>query len=73
MFFLLGWRYPVVSLIIGAALIVAGVAVGKIVFIAVGCVGVVYGGYRSIAALRRRRVTGGGRGLIGDGTRGRLR
>jgi hypothetical protein len=73
MIFLLGWRYPVVSLIIGAALIVAGVAVGKIVFIAVGCVGVVYGGYRSIAALRRRRITGAGRGLIGDGSRGRLR
>jgi hypothetical protein len=73
MIFLLGWRYPVVSLIIGAALIVAGVAVGKIVFVAVGCVGVVYGGCRCIAVLWRRRVTGGGRGLIGDGRRGRLR
>jgi len=73
MFFLLGWRYPFVSLIIGVALIVAGVAVGKIVIVAVGCLGVVYGGYRCMAALRRRRVTGGGRGLIGDGTRGRLR
>jgi hypothetical protein len=73
MFFLLGWRYPVVSLIIGVVLVIAGVVVGKFVIIGVGCLGVIYGGLRCIATLRRRRVTGGGRGLIGDGTRGQLR
>jgi len=72
MFFLLGWRYPFVSLIIGVALIIAGVVVGKFVIVAVGCLGVVYGGVRCVTQLRRRRVTGGGRGLVGDGTRGRL-
>jgi hypothetical protein len=66
MFFLLGWRYPVVSLIAGVALIIAGVALSKIAFAALGAVAVVFGGYRCIAALRRRSVTSGG-------TPGRLR
>jgi len=73
MFFLLGWRYPFVSLIIGVALIIAGVAVGKTVIIALGCVAAVVGGYRSVSQLRRRRAIDSGRGLIDDGTRGRLR
>ncbi len=73
MFFLLGWRYPFVSLIIGVALIIAGVVVGKIVIVALGCVAAVFGGYRCVSQLRRRRIMGSGRGLIGDGTRGRLR
>jgi uncharacterized membrane protein HdeD (DUF308 family) len=60
MFFLLGWRYPVVSLIIGVALVIAGVAVSKIAFVVLGLVAVVFGGYRCVAALRRRSLTSGG-------------
>jgi hypothetical protein len=73
MFFLLAWRYPYVSLIIGAALIVAGAAVGRIPFVALGCLGVVFGGYRCIAARRRRGLGGGGSSLTGGGGLGRLR
>jgi hypothetical protein len=72
MFFLLGWRYPVVMLVIGVALVIAGVAVGKIIFVALGCVGVLIGGYRCAIQLRRRGITGGRRGLTGGDSQGPL-
>jgi hypothetical protein len=66
MFFLLGWRYPWVTLVIGIALLIAGVAIGKVVFEVIGCLGLVVGGYRCIRQYRRRGMIGG------SGNRGSL-
>ena len=74
MFFLFGRRYPFLALIIGAALLVAGLVIGDIRIVVTGCIGLALGGYRCIAQVRRRGLPGGGNGLAGgSGSRGSLR
>lgn len=65
MFFLLGRRYPYLTLIIGAAVLVIGLLIGDIRVDVIGCLGLVAGGYRCIAQARRRSLPGGGNGLAG--------
>lgn len=65
MFFLIGKRYPWVTLIIGVALLVIAAVTGSVVFALIGGVGVVLGGYRTMAFLRRRGLTGNARMLGG--------
>jgi hypothetical protein len=73
MFFLLGWRYPWLTLVLGIAILIAGVVIGQAVFAALGGLGVLIGGYRCIRQYRRRGMIGGGRGMIGgSGNRGPL-
>jgi hypothetical protein len=74
MFFLFGRRYPYLAVIIGAALLVAGLAIGDIRLDVTGGVGLVLGGYRCIARVRGRALPGGGNGLAdGSGSGGSLR
>lgn len=65
MFFLIGKRYPWVTLIIGVALLVIAAVTSSVVFALIGGVGVVMGGYRTMTFLRRRGPTGGARMLGG--------
>lgn len=74
MFLLFGRRYPYLTLIIGAAVLVIGLMTGDIRVDVIGCLGLVAGGYRCIARARRRSLPGGGDGLAGgSGSRGPLR
>ena len=58
MFFLIGRRYPWITLIIGGALLAIAAVTGSVVFALIGGVGVVMGGYRTVTFLRRRDLTG---------------
>ncbi|HEY7015320.1 MAG TPA: hypothetical protein VH480_21325 [Streptosporangiaceae bacterium] len=62
MFFLIGRRYPWLTLIIGVALVVIAAVTGSVVFALIGAVGVLLGGYRTLTFLRRRNLAGGARG-----------
>jgi hypothetical protein len=62
MFFLIGRRYPWLTLIIGVALLVIAAVTGSVVFALIGAVGVLLGGYRTMTFLRRRGLAGGARG-----------
>lgn len=74
MFFLFGRRYPYLALIIGAALLVAGLVIGDIRLDITGCAGLVLGGYRCLARVRRRGLPSGATSLPGrSGNRGPLR
>ena len=70
MFFLIGRRYPWLTLVIGVAILVIAAVTGSVVFALIGAVGVVLGGYRTLAFLRRRDLTGGARGGMLDGKNG---
>jgi hypothetical protein len=65
MFLLLGRRYPWITAVAGAVSLVIGILAGSPVFMIVGCLGLVVGGYRSFASWRR------GNGLLGPGQSGR--
>jgi len=54
MFFLIGRRYPWVSLIGGAAVLTIGIVTGYIGSMVLGSLALAVGGYRVFAALRRR-------------------
>jgi len=62
MFFLIGRRYPWLTLIIGVALLVIGAVTGSVGFALIGGVGVLLGGYRTVAFLRRRGLADSARG-----------
>jgi hypothetical protein len=70
MFFLIGRRYPWLTLIIGAALLVIAAVTGSVVFALIGALGVVMGGLRIVSFLRRRGLAGGARGSLPDGQDG---
>jgi hypothetical protein len=70
MFFLIGKRYPWVTLIIGVVLLVIAAVTGSVVFALIGGVGVVLGGYRTMTFLRRRGLPGGARGSMLGGKDG---
>jgi hypothetical protein len=53
MFFLFGRRYPWISLLGGAVFLVIGIVVGSIGTVIIGCLGLVFGGYRMLASWRR--------------------
>ena len=66
MFLLLGRRYPWISLVGGAIFLVIGIVLGNIGTLLIGCVGLVFGGYRMFASWRRGgSLLGGGRGASG--------
>jgi hypothetical protein len=56
-FFFIGRRYPFLTLIIGAAILVAGVVIHSPITDVVGCVGILMGGFRTVS--KRRAITGG--------------
>ena len=58
MFFLIGRRYPWISLVGGAVFLVIGIVTGLLNFEVVGALGLAVGGYRTIAALRRHGIGG---------------
>jgi hypothetical protein len=58
MFFLIGRRYPWLSLVVGAVMLAIGVSTGYVGPIVVGCVALVFGGLRCAVAVRRRGVGG---------------
>jgi membrane protein implicated in regulation of membrane protease activity len=64
MFFLLGRRYPWISLVGGAIFLVIGIVAGSMFSVFIGCLGLVLGGYRMLASWRR------GTGLLGSGRGG---
>ena len=64
MFIFIGRRYPWVSLVGGAVFLVIGIVTGLLNFEVVGALGLAVGGYRTIAALRRRGLAG----LVGPGS-----
>jgi hypothetical protein len=62
MIFLFGRRYPWISLLGGALFLVLGIVVGSIGTVVIGCLGLVFGGYRMFASWRRGgSILGGGR------------
>jgi hypothetical protein len=65
MFLLLGRRYPWISLVGGAIFLAIGIVVGSIGSVLIGCVGLVFGGYRMFASWRRGGSLLGGRGGAG--------
>lgn len=70
MFFLIGKRYPWLTLIIGVALLVIAAMTGSVVFALIGGLGVVMGGFRMVPFLRRRGLPGGARGSLRGGEDG---
>jgi hypothetical protein len=64
-FFFIGRRYPFLTLIIGAALLVVGVAIHSPITDVIGCVGILMGGFRTVSK-RRRSITGGRSGGWGS-------
>jgi hypothetical protein len=73
MFFLIGKRYPWLTLIIGVALLVIAAVTGSVVFGLIGALGVVIGGFRTVTFLRRRGLAGDARGSVLGGKDGRSR
>jgi hypothetical protein len=65
MFFFIGRRYPFLTLIIGAALLVVGVVIHSDIADVIGCVGILTGGFRTVSK-RRRSITGGKSGGWGS-------
>ena len=76
-FFLIGRRYPWVSLVGGTVFLVIGIVSGLLSFEIVGALGLAVGGYRTITAVRCRGIGGiaGRQGGAGgaDGLPGTLR
>ena len=64
-FFFIGRRYPFLTLIIGAALLVVGVVIHSPITDVIGCVGILMGGFRTVSK-RRRSITGGRSGGWGS-------
>jgi len=64
-FFFIGRRYPFLTLIVGAALLVVGVVMHSTITDVVGCVGILMGGIRTVSN-RRRSITGGKSGGWGS-------
>jgi hypothetical protein len=66
-FFFIGRRYPFLTLIIGAAILVVGVVAHSTIADMVGCVGILVGGLYTVStrrrgitgSMRRRGITGG--------------
>jgi hypothetical protein len=58
MFFLFGRRFPILALLIGAALLIFGVVTRDVRYDVVGALGLLVGGYRCVTALRKRGVAG---------------
>jgi hypothetical protein len=58
MFFLFGRRFPVLALLIGAALLIVGAVTHDIRFDVVGGLGLLVGGYRCVTAARKRGIAG---------------
>jgi hypothetical protein len=65
MFFFIGRRYPFLTLIIGAAILVVGVVIHSTITDVVGCLGILIGGLRTVSQ-RRRSITGGKSGGWGS-------
>jgi hypothetical protein len=63
-FFFIGRRYPFLTLIIGAALLVVGVVIHSTITDVIGCVGILMGGFRTVS--KRRSITGGKSGGWGS-------
>jgi hypothetical protein len=59
MLFLLGRRYPYLGIVVGAVLIVIGVAIHGVTLEVVGAVAVAVGAVHSITAWRKGGLTGG--------------
>jgi hypothetical protein len=59
MFFLLGRRYPYLGAVVGAALIVIGVALHSMRFEVIGAIVLALGVVRTIAARRKAGLAGG--------------
>jgi hypothetical protein len=57
-FFFFGRRYPFLTLIIGAAILVVGVVAHNTIADVTGCAGILTGGFRTLT-MRRRSITGG--------------
>jgi hypothetical protein len=64
-FFFIGRRYPFLTLLIGAAVLVVGVVIHSPLTDVVGCVGILMGGFRTLT-MRRRSITGGKSGGWGS-------
>jgi hypothetical protein len=64
MFIWFGRRFPWVTVVCGAVILVIGLVTGSIGAAFIGCVGLVVGGYRMFASWRR------GNGLLGPGHSG---
>jgi hypothetical protein len=66
MIFLFGRRYPWITLLGGAVFLVIGIVIGSIGSVIIGCLGLVFGGYRMFASWRRGgSILRGGRGTSG--------
>jgi hypothetical protein len=63
-FFIIGRRFPFLTLIIGAALLVAGVVIHSTITDVIGCVGILMGGFGIVS--KQRSVTGGKSGGWGS-------
>jgi hypothetical protein len=57
-FFFFGRRYPFLTLIIGAAILVVGVVAHSTITDVIGGAGILIGGFR-IVTMRRRSITSG--------------
>ena len=58
MFFLIGRRYPWLSIVVGAVLLAVGVSTGYVGAIVVGCLVLAFGSLRCAVAVRRRGIGG---------------
>jgi hypothetical protein len=63
-FFFIGRRYPFLTLIIGAAVLVVGLVIHSTISDVVGCAGILIGGLRTVS--KRRNTTGGQSGGWGS-------
>jgi hypothetical protein len=64
-FFFIGRRYPFLTLIIGAVLLVVGVVAHSTITDVIGCAGILIGGFRTVSG-RRRGITSGKSGGWGS-------
>jgi hypothetical protein len=64
-FFFFGRRYPFLTLIIGAAILVVGVVAHSTIADVTGCAGILIGGFRAVSQ-RRQGITGGKSGGLGS-------
>ena len=58
LFFFFGRRYPFLTLIVGAAILVVGVVTHSTITDVIGCAGILIGGFRTVS-MRRRSITSG--------------